>query len=1549
MTLRDHDYTVPNLPQYRPQGAPQEEDPGFFAELGAAFERNTAVAAIHYLGSIDFAPDIEFDFETAARQSELYGQYPRAFLNVRSEAEFKQTEARVARAAEADRVLSAGGKSAWVAALAAGIIDPVNFIPAGSIYKGYRVGNVLRTLLSTGAAGAFAGGINEAVLQADIPQRTQEEGFVNVGMSALLSAVLGGTFGVALGGADRRVLDELASDMVSATDGRTVFQPNTQPSSLGAAFNPEAAFENLPQVGELRPAFGLESTLTKINPIGRVLTNKNSGTARSLQASLDTGGMAFEGPANIGGDVETLAKQHYNLLAKAAWKRDEVLRGNRVTRLLSIPKFNEAVTHALRRGGEHSDPGVKEYATWLRANFFEPMYREATDVDLSGFKNLDPEFVERYAPRFARHSLVARDYDELYSIIYEHSVEKLTDIWSKRIEGAKSSMARDNEVADLLVLEPDAAKAKYDELEAEIAALPEQYPEQVRDAAERIRVLREEAKGATREEGKRLRAEANALAKSNESLLADFNKAEKGLKNKFRILGKSKIGIAGANRRLVERIESTLEAADKSRDLLVRKLNKLARGFEELSEEARDRAIEDAVDQLKRMKELEEKAFVQTKGQVQEAPRAAPSVEDVNAALDVVPLSPEIEEALARFVGADARKGIMAGIMDASPIEAIARKPNSPEYQALYAAGEPVRALLRNTVGDYVTLYRRQLPVDQTTIKGSAPTDGKRAVLSWTYDKKVAEEFADVNKEAKLYSEDEITSAMEQYTTFGETKVGRYRFVREDDGMQMYQGDEHITGFYDKPEELRAWMESENKDAMEANARNAGRREAIIEARVPVDSIVVGTHRALQSEFIVRNDPGSAVYIDPTGKAIIKEPPAQGDDVSAAMAKFEEADAELRTLTDLDPAMAAERIEAIQSELVAQAELLAAQRKAEVDRLTGKLRNPNEAKLEAAAMRDKAKNRWFDLLKRAAQENVTISGETADIDQLAKYYAETVSSSYLGEGARLPFVDMLGGERGPELARVLDIDETRTWSNGKKLEDFLENDIDVIMRRYLRTMASDIELKRKFGTVNPLDPKKPFMKKIEAEYAEARAEASKIENEKKRDKALQAIAAERDAVIRDLTTSLRRVRNVDGVPPNPYALGHRLGRAALNLNTTRMMGKMVINSVSDMAAMLARHGPGRFIRDGIMPLVSDWKAIKLSLREAQLAGTALDLTLHGRSAAFADIFDDLRMGTKGERGLQFLANNIGFISGMDAWNQGMKALSANLSIARTTDALERVVAGNARKADLFHLERLGIDEQLGRDIWEAMQGEGSTITSGVRLPNTEAWGKAAAEVGDWGAYNRAMAARRGFRAALARDIDDTIVTPGGERPTWATANMPGRLVAQFRSFTFSSTMKTLVAGLQQARVQGRASGSIMALSMTPFFLASGMLSYYLWAAATGGKAWEEMQNADAEKWLTEGILRGLPLGVLSEAPRVSEEVLGISPDREASNFSSDPLDLLGPSIGLMKDFGKITKGIVDDKEGLSASEVSSFRRSLPYNNLWIWDWILRPTFEEIAR
>lgn len=116
---------------------------------------------------------------------------------------------------------------------------------------------------------------------------------------------------------------------------------------------------------------------------------------------------------------------------------------------------------------------------------------------------------------------------------------------------------------------------------------------------------------------------------------------------------------------------------------------------------------------------------------------------------------------------------------------------------------------------------------------------------------------------------------------------------------------------------------------------------------------------------------------------------------------------------------------------------------------------------------------------------------------------------------------------------------------------------------------------------------------------------------------------------------------------------------------------------------------------------------------------------------------------------------------------------------------------------------------------------------------------------------------------------------------------------------------------------------------------------------SGEKARKEMLEADEEKWLTEAILRGAPLGVLGEVPNFSEDLFGLSFDREASNFRSNPADLLGPSIGLMNDLGTALSGAVSGD--MSPGETMAVKRMLPYNNLPYLDFLVRPLFEGIAQ
>lgn len=131
MALEAYDPLIPSLPGFRPQQGQPDPDQGFITELGASMRDNTLVAGWHLLSRETFAPDPTFDFEARAKKSEVYALDPEAFFNVQSEAEFASLETRIAAEARDRQIIAAGGKSAILASLMTGIIDPVNLLPGG--------------------------------------------------------------------------------------------------------------------------------------------------------------------------------------------------------------------------------------------------------------------------------------------------------------------------------------------------------------------------------------------------------------------------------------------------------------------------------------------------------------------------------------------------------------------------------------------------------------------------------------------------------------------------------------------------------------------------------------------------------------------------------------------------------------------------------------------------------------------------------------------------------------------------------------------------------------------------------------------------------------------------------------------------------------------------------------------------------------------------------------------------------------------------------------------------------------------------------------------------------------------------------------------------------------------------------------------------------------------------------------------------------------------------------------------------------------------------
>ena len=553
-----------------------------------------------------------------------------------------------------------------------------------------------------------------------------------------------------------------------------------------------------------------------------------------------------------------------------------------------------------------------------------------------------------------------------------------------------------------------------------------------------------------------------------------------------------------------------------------------------------------------------------------------------------------------------------------------------------------------------------------------------------------------------------------------------------------------------------------------------------------------------------------------------------------------------------------------------------------------------------------------------------LEGVAPDFRQFAEDRATEVAHALTNMTSKLPVHDIIVGAHGPEKARMLGI-------SSEKLEFVLENDADIIARAYIRTLAPDIELAKRFGDFNVTS----ILGKDGALTAEFDALSKKIATAvDKKGQPLSDLAKQKLQVDlekrykrnRDILQAMvDRLRHTRGLPENPDGLGYRAGSLVKNLNVLRYMGMVTISSLPDVANIILKHGLTRTFKDVFIPFITNFKQMQLSAREVYLAGEALDIMIHTRADALYDIGDVIGRHSRFERGVEYATSRMGIIGGFDLWNRELKKLAGLGTIAHLMDDMKvLMVKGSAKEQQKAgeYLASLGLGPQQVERIWKQINEVGAADqVNGLWWPNTEQWVD--------------KEAVRLFRQALTGDISSTIITPGLERPLWIDKNIGFKMLGQFKSFAFASQTKTVMAGLQAP--------DMALVHSTLFSLSLGSLSYYLWALAAGGDALDEALEFDPAKWADESIARSGRLGIGQEVWDVAQLAPGIrdyatfSGGRVVNRQGADFTDLImGPSFDALLKAG----GVFTSLDEPTRNTLHIFRQLLPFQNLFYFRQIL---------
>lgn len=465
------------------------------------------------------------------------------------------------------------------------------------------------------------------------------------------------------------------------------------------------------------------------------------------------------------------------------------------------------------------------------------------------------------------------------------------------------------------------------------------------------------------------------------------------------------------------------------------------------------------------------------------------------------------------------------------------------------------------------------------------------------------------------------------------------------------------------------------------------------------------------------------------------------------------------------------------------------------------------------------------------------------------------------------------------------------------IEDFLESDVSLLTRAYVRTMAPDVTMAER-GWLN-FDEK---IKRVLENYERLRAGVTD-------EKELLRLDKRMTNDIRDIKAIWERLRGTYALPSDPHSMVNRAARVIRDLNYVRLLGGMTISSIPDVGRIVMQHGFTRVFKDGFLPLVQNMKAVRLSVEDVRMSGEALDMLLDTRTMAIADIMDDYGRYSKFERGLQTAAGRFGIVSLMAPWNTLLKSFVGVISQTRSLRAIEALNAGAVAPDELARLAAFGVDARMAKKIGDQFTAHGEK-RGNLWWANTDDWTD--------------REAREAFRAGISKEINQTIVTPGQEKPLWMSHEL-GRILGQFKTFSMASMQRVTMAGLQQR--------DMATLNGTALMIGMGALAYYL-------KTDADRLSDDPAVWVKEGVDRSGITGWMFDANNIIEKAtrgsLGVSRllgQPMATRYASRGVleSLLGPTAGLVNDVAQVTGSAAS--MDWRQTDTHALRRMMPLQNL----------------
>lgn len=604
---------------------------------------------------------------------------------------------------------------------------------------------------------------------------------------------------------------------------------------------------------------------------------------------------------------------------------------------------------------------------------------------------------------------------------------------------------------------------------------------------------------------------------------------------------------------------------------------------------------------------------------------------------------------------------------------------------------------------------------------------------------------------------------------------------------------------------------------------------------------------------------------------------------------------------------------------------------------------------------EKLQKAFDDLAERRKQQGRDVvlldMMETGEIDE----YAQNVMHRITATGGIRPAHDIDFSGAIPKGAAIKPgaFKRRSLLVRDEDFSDFMVNDIEELVGRLIDQTAPTLELRRTFGSSvfeeteayrklvadwqrigrerGLFDEAQPFSDDPQTFFEQMKDFAVSVGGKKETYKKWDA---EMRVSINDFKAVFERLKGTYGLPETADGALNRTGLFLRQTNFIRMLGGVVISAIPDMARPLMVHGVHKGFARPLGSLLRGTAGFKLRARDIERMNIITEMISNSRVNKVNDIGDPGLRRTRVEQLSGAASDTFGYVSGASKWNHVMKTWAALASHDSMLEIVEKwarhmddPAAPMPTKKEIAYLKDNYIDAGAAQDIWKMVTTHGDKHSSGYWIANIDKWDNV-------NASNR-------FRAAMHRDVDRTIITPGQDIPLWASKPV-GKLIFQFKSFAFAASEKMLLAGLQQ-NDRHFYSGVLAAIAL-------GSMTYVAKEKLNG-----KDPSMDIKKLIVEGIDRSGVMGWLMEPNNFIEKVsnghIGLGPWIAGESLSRyQSRNAFGAALG--PSFGSITQvlgmaGYLSDYafEGKEPTDkqVQSMMRLLPYSNVFYLRLLLEAT------